>query len=72
MSSPLDTGTVSDQQADNSNNSDSDDSDDSDDSSSDNSTSFDASLGLVNTAPVSTVQGIDDPITSGGDGGGIE
>lgn len=45
---------------------DNDDSDD--DDSGDDQGSFDASLGLVNTAPISTVQEVDDPITSGGDG----
>ena len=49
---------------------DSDQSDDeSDDSGDDSQTSADATLGLINTGPVNVNPPIDDPITSGGDGG---
>lgn len=64
MSSPLDLGAndPTDPQ-----DQDSDDSDDSDDSG--DQTNVDATLGLVNTGPVNVTVPVDEPITSGGDGG---
>jgi len=63
MSSPLDLATN-----DPSEPKDSDDSDDSDDSG--DQTNVDATLGLINTGPVNVTVPVDEPITSGGDGGG--
>ena len=64
MSSPLDLGS-GDQSS-----QDSDDSDDSDsDDSGDSQTNVDATLGLINTGPVNVSPQVDEPITSGGDGG---
>ena len=64
MSSPLDLGTND--PADDQSEQDSDD--DSEDSGDDQS-SVDATLGLVNTGPVNVNPPVDEPITSGGDGG---
>jgi hypothetical protein len=46
---------------------DSDDSDNSDDSG--DQTNVDATLGIINTGPVNIAPPVDEPITSGGDGG---
>jgi hypothetical protein len=61
MSSPLDLGAndPADDQADQ----------ESDDDSGDDQSSVDATLGLVNTGPVNVNPPVDEPITSGGDGG---
>jgi hypothetical protein len=63
MGSPLDLGS-GDQSS-----QDSDDSDDSDSDDSDSQTNVDATLGLINTGPVNVSPQVDEPITSGGDGG---
>jgi hypothetical protein len=60
MSSPLDL--AGDGQSDESSDEDSEDS-------GDDQGSVDATLGLVNTGPVNIDQPVDEPITSGGDGG---
>jgi hypothetical protein len=60
MSSPLDTAA---------NEQDGDQSEDEDSDEGDDESSVDATLGLVNTGPVNIDQPVDEPITSGGDGG---
>ena len=71
MTSPLDLG-VSDPAEPNMDQGSSDDSD-SDDSDSDDKgdekTNVDATLGIINTGPVNIEAPVDEPITSGGDGG---
>jgi hypothetical protein len=62
MTSPLDLGSN-----DPSDPTDQDESDDSDDSG--DESSADATLGLINTGPVNVTVPVDEPITSGGDGG---
>lgn len=64
MTSPLDLGSndPSDSPSDQNSDEDSDDS-------GDDQTNVDAALGLVNTGPVNLDQPVDEPITSGGDGG---
>jgi hypothetical protein len=64
MTSPLDLGVngQGDEQSDQQSDEDSDDS-------GDDQTKVDAALGLVNTGPVNIDQPVDEPVTSGGDGG---
>jgi len=70
MTSPLDLGAndPADPPADQGTDEDNDDSDDADDSG-DDQTNVDATLGIINTGPVNIAPPVDEPITSGGDGG---